>query len=170
MALVVPIAVVLLGSCGDDGAAGPLPGETTAASAGTGEAGKLGPPGGQTASPTTVDPAGAGTQGTTAVPVDTPSPTAGGGEAGVRTDPGGNQIIFLPACGEINVTELTEQEQFEELRNRLSCILGQPEAVPADVLSAARAADTYAAERLAEQDPEILLEDPPEEGGDQGGG
>jgi hypothetical protein len=164
--LIVPLAALLVSCGGDDDAAGPVPGETAAATAGTGEAGKSGSPGGETATPTTANPAGA----ETAAPVDTPPPTAGGGEAGVRTDPGGNQIIVVPGCGEINVTELTQLEQFEELRARLSCILGQPEAVPSDVLAAARAADDFAAERLAEQDPEILLEDPPEDGTGEGQG
>jgi hypothetical protein len=84
--------------------------------------------------------------------------TAGEGEAGIHTGPGGIQII-VPGCGTIHVTDLTEQGAFTELRALLGCILGQPEAVPADVLAAARVADAYAAARLAEQDPSIALDD-----------
>jgi hypothetical protein len=166
--VVVPLVVLLLSCGGDDGAAGPIPGETTAAPAGTGEAGGLGSPGGETANPT--NPGGGETQATGATPSGAAPPTAGGGEAGIRTDPGGNQIIVTPECGSIDVTGLSEAGQFAELRTRLDCILRQPEAVPVDVLAAAKVADAYAAARLAEQDPSVLdpevravIEQPPAE-------
>jgi hypothetical protein len=152
------IAAVVLGltslaACGGgDGGDG-----EAVVTAGPGTAGPFGGPGGETADPPPdTSPGGGEPVATTA---EAPPPTAGGGEAGIRTDPGGNQIIVLPECGSIDVTAHLEQGAYTELRARLSCVFENEAVAPLDVVAAARAADAIAAARIAEQDPDVVLDD-----------